>query len=110
MVNFLFDSPHQRYEEPILFDPLYSPPQQMESSLPESDLRNVPTLEGEEPYPADAVSGPFMTGDDGFIFNTSVAMQPDPVTCSQPEERRHSFGLHISTVNVSISFNGHRIR
>lgn len=100
-VNFLFDSPHQRYEEPMLFDPLHSNPQQMESCLPESDSRNDLAPEGEEGNPTDAVSGPFMTGNDASAFDTNMNMQPELVTSTQPEECRHSFGLHISTINVS---------
>ncbi|KAJ5559754.1 hypothetical protein N7513_002153 [Penicillium frequentans] len=96
-----FDSPHQRYEEPMLFDPLHSNPQQMESCLPESDSRNDLAPEGEEGNPTDAVSGPFMTGNDASAFDTNMNMQPELVTSTQPEECRHSFGLHISTINES---------
>lgn len=109
-VNFLFDSPHQRYEEPMLFDPLHSNPQQIESCPPESDPRNDLAPECEEPNPTDAVSGPFMTENDALAFNTNMNIQPELVTSTQPEERRHSFGLHISTINVSTSINYHRAR
>ncbi|KAJ5814236.1 uncharacterized protein N7503_000986 [Penicillium pulvis] len=100
-VNFLFDSPHRRYEESMLFDPLHSNPQLMESFLPESDPGNDMAPEGEEPNPTDALSGPFMTGNDALAFDTNINMQPELVTSTQPEERRHSFGLHISTINES---------
>ncbi|KAJ6002545.1 hypothetical protein N7451_005092 [Penicillium sp. IBT 35674x] len=100
-VNFLFDSPHRRYEEPALFDPLHSNPQQMESCLLESDPTNDLAPEGEEPNPTDAVSGPVVSGNDALAFDTNMNMQPQLVSSTQPEERRHSFGLHISTINES---------
>ncbi|KAJ6103773.1 hypothetical protein N7486_003995 [Penicillium sp. IBT 16267x] len=99
-VNFLLDSPHQIYEESISFDPLNSNPQQMESSLPQLDQRHDRwALDDEEPIPTSEASGPFMTGNDAFIFNTNIDMQPDSVISAQPEERRHAFGLHISMIN-----------
>ncbi|KAJ5655302.1 hypothetical protein N7507_007252 [Penicillium longicatenatum] len=93
-VNFLLDTPHQIYEEAMLFDPLSSSPHPVESIFPESDPRNDLAFEDEELNPTD----------DAFTFNSNIDTQPSSGPITHPEERRHSFGLHISMINVGISF------
>ncbi|KAJ5635115.1 uncharacterized protein N7484_008428 [Penicillium longicatenatum] len=89
-----FDTPHQIYEEAMLFDPLSSSSHLVESIFPESDPRNDLALEDEELNPTE----------DAFTFNSNIDTQPSSGPITQPEERRHSFGLHISMMNVGISF------
>ncbi|KAJ5765076.1 hypothetical protein N7520_004635 [Penicillium odoratum] len=91
-VNFLFNTP-PRYEYTSFYDE-NNHGHQRERSLSESDLMDGRHGLTEGLTPSEAVSGP-STGDDLFELDCRIP-QPESVTTAELEERRNSFGLHIS--------------
>ncbi|KAJ5642036.1 hypothetical protein N7490_006036 [Penicillium lividum] len=91
-VNFLLNTP-PRYEYTNFYDE-NNHGHQRECSISESDLMDDHHGLVEGLTPPEPVSGP-STGNDLFEFDCRIP-QPESVTTIELEERRNSFGLHIS--------------